>query len=292
MAEENAWITVRNGMEADTVSGRIDTFAPGNKNNRTIMKITRISRKRLLDRTDVRVKRMEKDHGLEGFAVYVLLCDRLRELKGTGFAADYEFWAYDFGVEPSLVKTVVEDYGLFCIESPSQGDAPDAAAAPAPTPAPEPAPAAADSKRKEKQNEKEKLPLHPHKEKETKKEKENRGAEEKKKREGNGDGAEAAAEAESEECRQFVANFVDYWNGALASTNSRLSPISIVNTRRKALLWRLRSRYDNGQIARFVYNAARSPFLNARNGRLSQPADLNWILASDERVVRIIEGSL
>ena len=78
----------------------------------------------------------------------------------------------------------------------------------------------------------------------------------------------------------------------LTSTNSRLRPIRVVNGERRKRLVRLRQNYTDEGISRFVFRAANSPYLNARDGRLRQPADLNWMLSTDDRIVKIIEGNM
>lgn len=90
----------------------------------------------------------------------------------------------------------------------------------------------------------------------------------------------------------FLAYFSNYWNSVLTSTNSRLRPIRVVNGERRKRLVRLRQNYTDEEISRFVFRAANSPYLNARDGRLRQPADLNWMLSTDDRIVKIIEGNM
>lgn len=86
--------------------------------------------------------------------------------------------------------------------------------------------------------------------------------------------------------------FMRYWNDALQKANSRLRPLRVIDRQRRRLLSEMRHSFTDEQIAVFVHQAARSPYLNARDGRLRQPADLNWMLASEERIVKIIEGNL
>lgn len=102
----------------------------------------------------------------------------------------------------------------------------------------------------------------------------------------------SAAEDKETRIESFLTYFSDYWNSVLASTNSRLRPIRVVNGERRKRLVRLRQNYTNEEISRFVFRAANSPYLNARDGRLRQPADLNWMLSTDDRIVKIIEGNM
>lgn len=273
--------------------------------------IQRAIKRRFLDRSDSRIIRLMMEKGLEGYAVYVMLANAAGNTGEKACEYAPEVLAYDFHASAELVKAVAEDYGLFVVSG-SQADTRQ------------------DGKRKEKQQEKELFPLDPHKEKERIKETENREKTEEKKPqeteasskaadETNSQAAEAksqAAEADSktaepdshaaaataateeqkrkqeEAKRKFIADFTLYWNTVLKNSNSRLRPICMIDDRRYALLRRLYTRFSPRQVAAFAANAARSPYLNARDGRLKQPADINWMLATDERIVKIIEGNL
>ena len=102
----------------------------------------------------------------------------------------------------------------------------------------------------------------------------------------------SAAGGKEARIESFLAYFSSYWNSVLTSTNSRLRPIRVVNGERRKRLVRLRQNYTDEEISRFVFRAANSPYLNARDGRLRQPADLNWMLSTDDRIVKIIEGNM
>lgn len=102
----------------------------------------------------------------------------------------------------------------------------------------------------------------------------------------------SAAGGKEARIESFLAYLSNYWNSVLTSTNSRLRPIRVVNGERRKRLVRLRQNYTDEEISRFVFRAANSPYLNARDGRLRQPADLNWMLSTDDRIVKIIEGNM
>lgn len=213
--------------------------------------------------------------GLAGYAVYVMLEEKMNEEGGT-LAADYFALAFDFHADAALVKQVAEEFGLFNVSDDGKT-----------------------LKRKEEKKETEKVPRHPLKEKENKKETE-RGREEEKKKadekiKSDNDDSDASVEGKKysdSQIDKFCTNFQKFWNETLAKTNSRLRPITIIDRTRRTRLSYLRRRFSDQQIYYFAYRAALSPFLNARNGRLNQPADINWMLASEERIVKIIEGNL
>lgn len=317
-------------------------------------------------RNDDRVLKLRMDHGIEGYAVYHMLMEKIAESDRCEYAIDdYKVLAFDFRVDEQLVKCVAEDYHLFCFndgrlslnpndmpadtdEEVSEEDV-ELDGNDCPTASERPytgTSAMVSAQKKEKEN----LPLHPLKEKDKEKERaeekrnslaednggendsnlktsENKASDSPDKREKDCDkgsvtkkattkeNAEASAANEDGSCvnttsshskgstpsaaggkeariESFLAYFSNYWNSVLTSTNSRLRPIRVVNGERRKRLVRLRQNYTDEEISRFVFRAANSPYLNARDGRLRQPADLNWMLSTDDRIVKIIEGNM
>lgn len=317
-------------------------------------------------RNDDRILKLRMDHGIEGYAVYHMLLEKIAESDRCEYAIDdYKVLAFDFRVEEQLVKCVAEDYHLFCFndgrlslnpsdmpadtgeedsEEDVEEDGNDCTTA-------SERPYTGNSamvyaQKKEKEN----LPLHPLKEKDKEKERaeekrnslaednggeedsslktsENKASDSPDKGENDydkGSGTKKAATKENAEAsaankdggcvnttsshskgstpsaaggkeariESFLAYFSNYWNSVLTSTKSRLRPIRVVNGERRKRLVRLRQNYTDEEISRFVFRAANSPYLNARDGRLRQPADLNWMLSTDDRIVKIIEGNM
>lgn len=317
-------------------------------------------------RNDDRILKLRMDHGIEGYAVYHMLMEKIAESDRCEYAIyDYNVLAFDFRVDEQLVKCVAEDYHLFCFndgrlslnpndmpadagEEDSEEDVEEdgndcTTASECPYTGTS---AMVYAQKKEKEN----LPLHPLKEKDKEKERaeekrislaednggekdsnlktsENKASDSPDKGENDCDkgsgtkeaatkeNAEASAANEDGSCvnttcshskgstlsaaggkeariESFLAYFSNYWNSVLTSTNSRLRPIRVVNGERRKRLVRLRQNYTDEEISRFVFRAANSPYLNARDGRLRQPADLNWMLSTDDRIVKIIEGNM
>lgn len=317
-------------------------------------------------RNDDRILKLRMDHGIEGYAVYHMLMEKIAESDRCEYAIDdYKVLAFDFRVDEQLVKCVAEDYHLFCFndgrlslnpsdmpadtgeedgEENSEEDRSDCTTT---TERPYTGTSATVAAQKK---EKENLPLHPLKEKDKEKERaekkrnslaednggeddsklttaENKSSDSPDKSENdsdNGSGTSKPTNAENAEAAEanedggsvdshsshskgstpqaagskerriesFLAYFSNYWNSVLTSTNSRLRPIRVVNGERRKRLVRLRQNYTDEEISRFVFRAANSPYLNARDGRLRQPADLNWMLSTDDRIVKIIEGNM
>lgn len=320
-------------------------------------------------RNDDRILKLRMDHGIEGYAVYHMLIEKIAESDRCEYAIDdYKVLAFDFRVDEQLVKCVAEDYHLFCFNdgrlSPNPCDMPADTGEEDDEENGNDCPTASErsytgtsatvaTQKKEKEN----LPLHPLKEKDKEKERaekkrnflaEDNGGEDNSKlttaenkisdsldkgekdsdksdndsdkssgteKPANAENAKAA-EANEDGCsvdshsshgkestpqaagsketriESFLAYFSNYWNSVLTSTNSRLRPIRVVNGERRKRLVRLRQNYTDEEISRFVFRAANSPYLNARDGRLRQPADLNWMLSTDDRIVKIIEGNM
>lgn len=320
-------------------------------------------------RNDDRILKLRMDHGIEGYAVYHMLMEKIAESDRCEYAIDdYKVLAFDFRVDEQLVKCVAEDYHLFCFNdgrlSLNPNDMPaDAGEEDSEedveeggndcTTASERSYTGTSAMVSTQKKEKENLPLHPLKEKDKEKERaekkrislaedngsnlktsENKASDSPDKGEkdsekgekdcdkGSGtkeaatkENAEASAANEDGSCvnttsshskgstpsaaggkeariESFLAYFSNYWNSVLTSTNSRLRPIRVVNGERRKRLVRLRQNYTDEEISRFVFRAANSPYLNARDGRLRQPADLNWMLSTDDRIVKIIEGNM
>lgn len=317
-------------------------------------------------RNDDRILKLRMDHGIEGYAVYHMLMEKIAESDRCEYAIDdYKVLAFDFRVDEQLVKCVAEDYHLFClndgrlslnpIDMPADAGEEDSEenveedGNDCPTASERPhtgTSAMVSAQKKEKEN----LPLHPLKEKDKEKERaeekrislaednggendsslktsENKAYDSPDKGENDcdkGSGTKKAATKENAEAsaanedggyvnttsshskgstpsaaggkeariESFLAYFSNYWNSVLTSTNSRLRPIRVVNGERRKRLVRLRQNYTDEEISRFVFRAANSPYLNARDGRLRQPADLNWMLSTDDRIVKIIEGNM
>lgn len=320
-------------------------------------------------RNDDRILKLRMDHGIEGYAVYHMLMEKIAESDRCEYAIDdYKVLAFDFRVDEQLVKCVAEDYHLFCFNdvrlSPNpcdmqadtgeEDDEEDGNDCPTASERPYTGTSATVAAQKK---EKENLPLHPLKEKDKEKERaekkrnslaednggeddsklttsENKISDSPDKGENDSDksdndsdkssGTEKPANAENAETtganenggsvvttsshskgstpqaagsketriESFLAYFSNYWNSVLTSKNSRLRPIRVVNGERRKRLVRLRQNYTDEEISRFVFRAANSPYLNARDGRLRQPADLNWMLSTDDRIVKIIEGNM
>lgn len=64
-------------------------------------------------RNDEKLVRLRMKHGAAGYGVYFMLLERLREEKNYMSAKDYNMIAFDLRVDAAIVKSVVEDFGLF-----------------------------------------------------------------------------------------------------------------------------------------------------------------------------------
>lgn len=64
-------------------------------------------------RNDEKILAIRMRHKTEGYGVYFMILERLRECKENMSIKDYNVLAFDFRVSADLVKSVVEDFGLF-----------------------------------------------------------------------------------------------------------------------------------------------------------------------------------
>lgn len=64
-------------------------------------------------RNDEKILAIRMRHKAEGYAVYFMILERLRECTDNMSVKDYNVLAFDFRVSADLVKSVVEDFGLF-----------------------------------------------------------------------------------------------------------------------------------------------------------------------------------
>lgn len=72
-------------------------------------------------RNDDKLIRLRMKHGAAGYGVYFMILERLREETDYVSVKDYNIIAFDFRVDASLVKSVVEDFGLFVFTEDGKG---------------------------------------------------------------------------------------------------------------------------------------------------------------------------
>ena len=64
-------------------------------------------------RNSKKMIRLRQKYGAEGYGVYWMLIERLREDESYTSETDYEMLAFDLRVGEDLIRSVVEDFGLF-----------------------------------------------------------------------------------------------------------------------------------------------------------------------------------
>jgi hypothetical protein len=64
-------------------------------------------------RNDERIISVRMKYGMEGYGIYFAIIERLRESTLYKCVKDYNMIAFDLRVDPNLVKSIVEDFGLF-----------------------------------------------------------------------------------------------------------------------------------------------------------------------------------
>lgn len=64
-------------------------------------------------RNDEKILAVRMRHGAEGYGIYFMIIERLRESSNYMSVKDYNIIAFDLRVEAKKVKEIVEDFGLF-----------------------------------------------------------------------------------------------------------------------------------------------------------------------------------
>lgn len=68
------------------------------------------------ERNSTKVLKLRMNLGAAGYGIYMMLLERLAAEPDRCSELDYDVLAYDFHVEPELVRQVVEDFDLFDID--------------------------------------------------------------------------------------------------------------------------------------------------------------------------------
>ena len=64
-------------------------------------------------RNSKKIARLRMKHGAAGYGVYFMLLERLREEEDYFCALDYDILAFDIREDKELIRSVIEDFGLF-----------------------------------------------------------------------------------------------------------------------------------------------------------------------------------
>lgn len=65
------------------------------------------------NRNKMRMLKLRKEHGAEGYGIYIMLMERLRSADGFKEELDYELLAYDLRCDQQTVESVINDFGIF-----------------------------------------------------------------------------------------------------------------------------------------------------------------------------------
>lgn len=108
--------------------------------------------KKLASRKDSRIIDLLVEYGTEGYGIYALLVEYLKERKSFRHTDDIKRIAYELHADPEILRAVIEDFNLFEIadgliinkntkrKTPAPTPPVEAASDPEPTPEPTPAP--------------------------------------------------------------------------------------------------------------------------------------------------------
>ena len=73
-------------------------------------------------RNDEKIIRLRMKHGAAGYGVYFMILERLRDATDYMSIKDYNIIAFDLRVDAALIKSVVEDFGLFVFAHTDEGE--------------------------------------------------------------------------------------------------------------------------------------------------------------------------
>lgn len=65
---------------------------------------------------DKRIRRLRSAHGWKGYGIYIALLNMLHEENDQSLDADYKILGCDLGVPTKVVRSIVEDFGLFVLD--------------------------------------------------------------------------------------------------------------------------------------------------------------------------------
>lgn len=252
--------------------------------------------------------RLRMRHKAAGYGVYFMILERLREEPGYMSVKDYNMIAFDLREDASLIKSVVEDFGLFVFtedgkyfysESFKRRMAIKDEKAKRQSEAGRKAMEMRWKKETGRQDEDNQpisnlpengnmliteLSGNDNKESKVKERKEKEIDKEKNKETNTCEESEKTVE---EKCMMTFK----YFNDMTAYYHSSIKPVKVLTQERMRKLENVVRRYDRKQIASAIRNAMNSDFLNGRTARRKMPADFDWIF-EERNFTKIFEGSI
>lgn len=252
--------------------------------------------------------RLRMRHKAAGYGVYFMILERLREEPGYMSVKDYNMIAFDLREDASLIKSVVEDFGLFVFtedgkyfysESFNRRMAIKDEKAKRQSEAGRKAMEKRWKKgtvRKEEDNqlisnlsENDNILITEPSESDNKeskvKERKEKEIDKEKNKETNT--CEEPEKTVEEKCMMTFK----YFNDMAAYYHSSIKPVKVLTQERMRKLENVVLRYDRNQIASAIRNAMNSDFLNGRTARRKMPSDFDWIF-EERNFTKIFEGSI
>ncbi|MBQ8051656.1 MAG: DUF4373 domain-containing protein [Bacteroidaceae bacterium] len=223
-------------------------------------------------RNDEKVIRLRMKHKAAGYGVYFMILERMRESTNYMCAKDYNMIAFDLREDAALVKSVVEDFGLFVftddreyfysesfrkrmnesdIRKRKLSDAGRAGMTRRWTKTSDEAP--------ERPTETTDSPSQP------------------------------TAKQWTDE--DYARQFVEVFKKAIDTYQSRICIKTLSKERIEAIMTLYRRFPDAKLIKEGIINAARSEYLNGKTPRRKTPASFDWIIQPDN-FLKILEGSI
>lgn len=220
-------------------------------------------------RNDEKIINLRMRHKAAGYGVYFMILERMREMKDYKCPCDYKMISYDLRVSPSIVKSVVEDFGLFDFTEDKKFFYSKSFL----------------TRMKEMDKVREKRA------------KAGKASAEKRMRRTGEASAPAKPQQEKAESEgwtkeQYARQLFQMFNGYVEKFNSRIKPVQILTTRRIELCYNFYSYFKSqDEIKKGFKNAVQSDYLNGRTKQRTKPADFDWIM-QPENFMKCVEGNI
>ena len=247
--------------------------------------------------------RLRMRHKAAGYGVYFMILERLREEPGYMSVKDYNMIAFDLREDASLIKSVVEDFGLFVFTEDgkyfySESFKRRMAIKDEKAKRQSEAGRKAMEKRWKKEtgrqegdnqlisnlSENDNMIITEPSESDNKESKVKEIDKEKNKETNTREEPEMSVE---EKCYMTF----NYFNDMTVYYHSAIKPVKVLTQERLRKLEDVVRRYDRKQISSAIRNAMNSDFLNGRTARRKMPADFDWIF-EERNFTKIFEGSI
>ena len=233
-------------------------------------------------RNDEKMVRLRMKHGAAGYGVYFMILERLRESTNYMCVKDYNMIAFDLRVDAALVKSVVEDYGLFVFTDNREYFYSESFL----------------KRMNESDTRKKKLSDAGRAGMARRWTKSNDDAEEQLQKDEENDTHTKRLESvmkkdiHGRSNYEYARQITDKYNELIVKEKSSLRPVRVVTLDRIEAIMDIYKKFPNSaDIITALRNAVKSDFLNGKTKKRSTPADFDWII-KPKNFLKCLEGTI